>query len=280
MNNAYDLRYSNYRYIRGKSELIDKCESIFPNSLLVPSGMAALSLILQFYRPKSIWYPKDLFRENQSLIKLLGIPFDNVNPEMVLVECPSFCNNKYENPYPNALFVVDNSVDPEENPECDILITSLSKHYMNCESVLGLITLKTHQEDLKSLELLRCRSGYVVFDFQCESFLRNYQNFHKLMSTTRCNAIEVSKLLDNEGIRNIRAGSMVFVLVDGDAKSIAFKTPFELRPTYGCDRTFCSYSYYEEDMIYWGSPYIRLSIGVDYTPIEIVECVIKALKSV
>lgn len=279
MNNAYDLRYSEYRYVRGRSKLIDECENLFPNSLIVPSGMAALSLVLQFYKPKSIWYPKDIFRENKSLIEFFDIPYNDNEPDMVLVEYPSFCGNKPDNPFPNALFVVDNSVDAEENPDCDILITSLSKHYMNCESVLGLITLKSHTNDLPNLRTLRCRSGYVVFDFQCKLLLKHYYNFHTLMSKTREKAIQLNKLLNSQNVDNIQTGSMVFVLVDESPRDVALKTPFELRPTYGCDRTFCSYSYYDGDLAYFQKSYIRISVGLDYSAQEICNYILKAIET-
>lgn len=278
LNNAYDLRYTDYRYIRGKSPLIDKIESIFPDSCLVPTGMAALSLVLQFYKPKTIWYPEDLYRETQNLLRMFDIQYTTYNPDMVLYDYPSFRNNKYSNVFPNALVVVDNSLDPTEYPDCDILVTSLSKHYVNCETVLGLITFNTHKEDCNSMKLLRCASGYAVFDFQCEALLRNLEDYPDLINESKKSAHMVSQLLNLKGYTAINTGSIVFVLVDANPRTVALKTPFELRPTYGCNRTFCSYSYYEGDLTYFGSKYIRLSIGLDYTPEEIALIVDMALK--
>lgn len=280
MNNAYDLRYTDYRYIRGKSELIDKIESIFPDSCLVPTGMAALSLVLQYYRPKKIWYPEDLYRETQNLIRFLGIEYSDKSPDVVLYDYPSFRDKRYTNRFKKALVVVDNSLDPTEKPECDILVTSLSKHYVNCETVLGLITFNTHKEDCNNMKLLRCASGYAVFDFQCESLLRNLDGFSKLITETKKAAIEVEKRLKEDGYEVVRTGSIVFVLVDCDPWKVALRTPFELRPTYGCKRTFCSYSYYGGDLVYFGKRYIRLSIGLDYTPERIAWLVDVAIRGV
>lgn len=273
MNNAYDLRYSNYRYMRGKSALITKCEELFEDGVLVPNGMAALSLVLQYYKPKGIWYPEELYRETQNLIKFMGISYNSENPDMVIIDYPSFRGERYKNPFPNALLVIDNSINPLEQPECDILITSLSKHYVNCETVLGLIKFNTHKEDCENMKLLRCASGYAVFDFQCEALLRNFDNFKNLMQSTLENAKSLHKLLDGCGIENVLSGSIVFIMVNKEPREIALKTPFELRPTYGCSRTFCSYSFYEEDLVYFGKPYIRVSVGVDYTPEELFKII-------
>ena len=277
-NNAYDLRYTDYRYMRGRSPYIDEVESLFSDACLVPTGMAAISLVLQYYKPKTIWFPKELYRETQNLLRLLKIEYTEDNPDMVLYDYPSFRNIKYVNPYPGALLVVDNSLDPAEEPACDILLTSLSKHYVNCETVLGLITFKTHKEDLANMKLLRCASGYAVFDFQCEALLRNFKDYKNLLLETKKSAKEVARLLSDKGYRTINIGSIVFVLVDGNPRDIALRTPFELRPTYGSKRTFCSYSYYDGDLIYFGSKYIRLSIGLDYSSKKIADVVDEAIK--
>lgn len=278
MNNAYDLRYTDYRYVRGRSELIDKIESIFPDSCLVPTGMAAISLVMQFYKPKTIWFPEDLYRETQNLLRFLGIRYTEDNPDMVLFDYPSFRNKRYVNPYPNAMLVVDNSLDPNENPECDILVTSLSKHFVNCETVLGLITFKNFKEDCKDMKLLRCASGYAVFDFQCESLLRNLSDYPNLINETKKSAKKVAEILKSREYKVINTGSIVFVLVDETPRNIALRTPFELRPTYGSRRTFCSYSYYDGDLVYFGSKYLRLSIGLDYSAEEIADIIDEAIK--
>lgn len=277
-SNAYDLRYTDYRYMRGRSPLIDEIEGRFQYSCLVPSGMAAISLVMQFYKPKTIWFPKELYRETQNLLRMLGIKYDDVNPDMVLYDYPSFRNKKYSNPFPSALHIVDNSLDPAESPDCDILVTSLSKHYVNCETVLGLITFKTHKEDCEEVKYLRSESGYAVLDEQCEAFKRNIDTYPMRLEGTRKAAQIVADILSKKGYKVINPGSIVFILVDENPREIAFRTPFELRPTYGCDRTFCSYNHYDADLVYFDSPYLRLSVGLDHSPEEIAEFMLKALE--
>lgn len=301
--NAYDLRKSGYRYLRGSSPYVEQTESYFPNGILMPSGMAAISLLLQYLKPKSIWYPYDLYQGTYELISLLDIPLNYEEPDVVIYDNPSFGGNKkadmpkFKN---KPVVIVDNSVMPTkksfESKNYDYLVTSLSKYHTNCETVLGLITINNKllkEADSKEQELkeLRWKSGYVIFSSQCKSLEEHFgkttkNNFEKALKEKAKKAQKICKMLTEKGFDAIATGTLIFVVMpekNTDAKKVAEATPFDLRPTYGADKTFISYSYCEDNLRYFYSKhnsgqFIRISPGSDYTSKEIVQYIQKAMQ--
>lgn len=301
--NAYDLRKSGYRYLRGSSPYVEEAERCFPGGILMPSGMAAISLLLQYLQPKSIWYPYDLYQGTYELISLLGIKFSDKNPDVVVYDNPSFGGNK-EAKMPKfknkPIVIVDNSVMPDKksfkSEEYDYLVTSLSKYHTNCETVLGLITLndkRINKADKirEQLKELRWKSGYVIFDAQCRSLQEHFgktkrKNFEKFLKAKALKAQKISRMLTERGFDAVAAGTLIFVVMPDkktDAQKIAETMPFELRPTYGADRTFVSYSYCEDNLRYFSAKhasgqFIRISPGIDYTAKEIVRYIQEAMR--
>lgn len=296
--NAYNLRNNGYRYLRGDSAYVDKAESYFSNGILVPSGMAAISLLLQYLNPASIWYPYDLYQGTYELIDLLGIPFDDKNPDVVIYDNPSFAGND-DSQIPlfnnNPVVIVDNSVMPDfvhEGRNWDYIVTSLSKYHTDCKTVLGLITVSDSCLDkMEKLRELRWKSGYVIFKKQCNILGKYYgresakKTFDIKLNGLNEKAKEICWLLaHNYGIKSVVSGSLVFVMIpdDMDAESVARATPFELRPTYGAEKTFCSYSYCNDNYRYFGNDnflgkFIRISVGTDMDEMMIANCIAKAM---
>lgn len=279
--NAYDLRKSGYRYLRGNSAYIEKAESFFDNGIIVPSGMAAISLLFQYLRPRKIWYPYDLYQGTFELISYLGLEYDDKAPDVVIYDCPSFGGNLFEFPkFENSpVIIADNSVMPDVVPRFgfDYLVTSLSKYHTDCRTVLGLITVKNN-ESLKDLKEFRWKSGYVVFRSQCEVLFGSYgklkgKKFKKKLASARKRAFDTCCWLDYYDIKYVLSGALVFIMVPDniDAEAFAKATPFSLRPTYGADKTFCSYSYCEDNYRYFGTDsfkgsFLRISPGEDFSP--------------
>lgn len=290
--NAYDLRLGKYRYLRGDSEYVDWAESLFDNAILMPSGMSAISLAMQYFRPESIWYPKDLYQGTMELIELSRLWYNIRNPDMVIYDYPSFAGVYHKNPLKDsdAVTVVDNSVEPDLKPECDILVTSLSKYHTDCQSVLGLLTVNTGEEDLEKMRELRWKSGYVILKEQVDAFAAQYMQygndeFNDYITQFKRKAAEIGRILTEMKIKNVVSGGLVFIMVpdDWDTRELALLTPFELRPTYGSKHTLCCYSYCEDNYRYFGNQlrlgkYIRVSPGLDMTEYWIAMAVKKAFQ--
>lgn len=275
--NAYDLRTDKYRYLRGNSDYIEKAEALFNNGIIVPSGMAAISLVMQFYGVKSIWYPDDIYQGTFELIQGLGLIYDDKNPDMVIYDYPSFRGIYWEKKFPNSIIVADNSVEPFRKPECDIIVTSLSKYHTNCETVLGLITLCSDRciKDKDRIAELRWKSGYVVFEEQVNTFFKHYckfktiTDFKNYVNQFKLVALIISEKLSELGIENVLSGGLVFVLLPDelDPREVALASPFNLCPTYGAEVTFLTYSYCEDNLRYFGNDkrkgnYLRVSPGL------------------
>lgn len=301
--NAYDLRKSGYRYLRGSSPYVEEAEKSFTRGILMPSGMAAISLLLQYLNPKSIWYPYDLYQGTYELISLLKIPVDNKKPDIVIYDNPSFSGNikpampKFKN---KPIIIVDNSVMPDQqsfkSKDYDYLVTSLSKYHTNCETVLGLITigsktLKKAPSLREELAELRWKSGYTIFRSQCNSLKDHFRetkkkSFEKFLTDKAEKAKKLGALLKSEGFDTVVSGALVFVIMpdyNTSAEEIARKTSFDLRPTYGADKTFISYSYCQDNYRYFSDihksgEFIRISPGEDYTTKEIAAQIKKAMQ--
>lgn len=275
--NAYDLRTEKYRYLRGNSDYVEKAEALFENSLIVPSGMAAISLVIQAYSVKTIWYPDDIYQGTYELIHGLGLVFDDKNPDMVIYDYPSFRGIYWKKRFPNAIIVADTSVEPFRKPDCDLIVTSLSKYHTNCETVLGLIVFKSERcmKDRDRIAELRWKSGYVVFEEQIKALFRHYckfgneNEFEIYVREFGLKAKAIGKKLDELGIDNVIAGGLVFVLLSDelDSREVALASPFNLCPTYGAEVTFLTYSYCEDNLRYFGNDkrkgnYLRVSPGL------------------
>lgn len=297
--NAYNLRNDGYRYLRGDSVYVEKAERYFKNGIIVPSGMAAISLLLQYLNPASIWYPYDLYQGTHELIDLLGIPFDDKKPDVVIYDNPSFAGNDasvipvFSN---KPVVIVDNSVMPDfahEGQGWDYIVTSLSKYHTDCKTVLGLITVNDFCLDsVGKLKELRWKSGYVVFKEQCKAlekcygkkFVRGGLDFGRYLADLHCKAVKVKDLLAGYSIVSVVSGSLVFVMVPDDVnpEAVARATPFDLRPTYGAGKTFCSYSYCDDNYRYFGNDsrlgkFIRIAVGPDMAEVVVANYVSGAL---
>lgn len=281
--NAYDLRKtSKYCYLRNTTEYIEEIETAMGDrNILVPSCMAGISLALQYYRPKSIWYPKDLYKETFELIEMLGISYNDVDPELVIFDYPSFPGIYYTNPFPNAIVIADNSVNPTMEPNnYDVLVTSLSKYHTDCKTILG--TMKFSDLDVcNEIKMLRWKSGYLILKEQTdcvERKLLNMESFKKYYEVFQNKAILIGDYLKTKGVENVVSGTLVFIFIPDhiDSRTIALNTPFEVRGTYGAKVTVCTFSYREGHYRYFKNSfrmgkYIRICPGLDYSWQEIAE---------
>lgn len=297
--NAYDLRTEKYRYLRGNSDYVEKAEALFEDGLIVPSGMSAISLVIQAYGVKTIWYPEDIYQGTYELIHGLGLVFDDENPDMVIYDYPSFRGIYWEKKFPDAIIVADTSVEPFRKPECDIIVTSLSKYHTNCETVLGLISFRSDRclKDKERIAELRWKSGYVVFKEQIKVLFRHYgkfgneNEFEIYVREFGLKAKAIGEKLHKLGIANVIAGGLVFVLLSDelDPREVALATPFRLCPTYGAKSPFLTYSYCEDNLRYFGNAkrkgnYLRISPGSSYcldgSVNKIALYILKAIKEV
>lgn len=299
--NAYNLRENGYRYLRGNSSYVEKAESYFDNGIIVPSGMAAISLLIQYHKPLSVWYPDDLYQGTYELIELLGLAYNDKNPDLVIYDNPSFVGNdssqvpEFSN---DPVIIVDNSVMPDfchEGNNYDYIVTSLSKYHTDCRTVLGLITVSNKRmNEMENIRELRWKSGYLVSKKQCKVLEKRYADdyiknrFIGKLCRVQERAEKINSLLFSYGLTSVVSGGMVFVILpdDLDAESVALATPFELRPTYGAERTFCTYSYCDNCLRYFRNykgmnvcgKYIRISPGIDMSEENIAKYIYTAVK--